>query len=140
IYSHKFPENDDQLTNDVFKQIAIAAAIWHDVVQKDNSPINEIESAKEFSNCFQVILNKFIREFPQCKNTVQQFLLNINFIANELIVYDTWLIFGSNGSEDISVKTLRQHANIAESNGIQIQYEKNPMFMRLAYAADAIST
>jgi hypothetical protein len=139
LYGRKFPAPDDKLTNQIFKEIASAAAAWHDVFQADSAPFNEIASAKQFTACMQNVLTSFSHKHDKCKYAIEVLLTYMDFIASELIVYDTWLVFGLNEHHEVAVKTLRQHANSAESKGVGEHYEKNPMIIRLALAADAIS-
>lgn len=133
IYAHKFP--NETLRNNIMRYIAVAAGAWHDLVQSKGAPDNEIESAKEFTNYLRVKFSHFGKKHPACRNAIYELTKYLDFIANELIVYDTWLVFSLNKDRKIVAKTLRQHSRALDPDNMP----HTPMLERLWLAADTIS-
>lgn len=138
LYSHKFP--NDSIKNDMMRHIAIAAAAWHDIIQAKGAPHNELESAKAFSKHLLKKISQFKKQHSELADTITELKKYLDFIADELIVYDTWLVFSLNDKKEIVAKTLRQHTKELDANEHTSPDKlSNTMFQRLSFAADAIS-
>jgi hypothetical protein len=132
-----FNAPQDDIANVLFANLARAAAAWHDVVQNLGAPKNEIESAKLFAKSMQTNLNAFKVSHPQLAGEVAKFQTNVDFISQELIVNDTWLLFSKKG-DTVKARTLGEYINEVASDA-NVTLTAGPNMKRLMTAAAAVS-
>lgn len=136
---NNFNKESDKKINQFFIELAKAAVAWHDVVQHKTPPHNEEQSAIEFAKEMDINLNEFKKLFPAMSEQINNFAKHLEFISRELIVYNTWLVFGMEHDSGLTAKSLRVHIdNISASLGID-QSHFGPYMKRLYIASRVIS-
>ncbi len=131
----------------LFVALAKAAASWHDIVQDRGAPPNnEIESAKQFVIRMNELLEDYKTKYKSMGPAVENFQKQLGFISKELIVYDTWLVFGMEPGMKLVAKPLNERVAqvIADINENKPDAEKinvaaTPHMLRLYAASDVIS-
>jgi hypothetical protein len=127
-----------------FVALARAMAAWHDVVQHNGSPQNEIDSIADFDKRLQAMLKEFSLQFPALAQISKEFTAQIPFLGKELILHPTCLIWGK-VRDTSTAKTLNQYIDLSMQELSDIRYSKNslisnhPLWKYLTLAADITS-
>ena len=135
-----------ELEHTIMIALTKACAAWHDVVQLQGSPKNEIESAKLFCKRLDDLLESFKNDFSDLRQSVQGFQEQLSFICNELIIYSTWLVVGMEPGKKLIFKSLNSHTaqvsrDLHEANNYDAliaAINANSFWMLLTKAAEAI--
>jgi hypothetical protein len=137
------PHKADRL----FIALSKAAASWHDIVQDRGAPPNnEVESAKQFVIRMNELLEDYKMKFKSMAPAVENFQKELDFLSKELIVYDTWLVFGMEPGMKLVAKPLNervaqviQDINEKKPDAEKINVATTPHMQRLFAACDMIS-
>lgn len=135
-YTASYP--NDTFANNFYIALAKAAAAWHDVVQFKTPPHNEKDSGIAFTNECKKQLLAYSEQFPELKEPITKFINHLTFISNELIVYDTWLVFGNDTTIGMHAKTLRVYIENV-MNDLQLPVNYGSHMQHLLIAAKTIS-
>ena len=136
------PTPNQTISNEIFIGIAKAAAAWHDIVQNQGAPNNEIESAQGFVGAFLLKLEIYKKDYKLAAEAVTAFERQLDFIARELILHGTWLVLGMK-DKNLSAKCFAEYIDqtVAETSPDELDMNAiSPALQHLTAARKAMST